>query len=289
MERTPCRLLSISVLMTMISLSSGVAVANTGILKKIQLSSSQGMGSSSQSGAQGLRTSPYDDWHEGTNQSTPEAYVNYTVGYASTSTGQDKMVQDLTLSYRDPTRASVKFEFTYSFSAGGLDITNHRVLDWKKLHGIHFNIYTTTTVKGTLVSTLYSPDQDGLTIIAGSARNLILDPWWSTESYRPVGTVLTGQGYSIQTPSGFIIWTNATMRFGAVTMSSKPYIYGNRTMNESIATFNVTMANASIGHWNGVYGSGSATIMANMSAVFMVRHAQRHHDRVRVRRGGRLE
>ncbi len=173
-------------------------------------------------------------WHEGTNQSTPEVDVNYSEMYSTgpnvnTNATLDRLSADMGLGYNDGTGESVLFGISYSFAPGGINLTSDQVLNWSKVVDAGFTLQTQANVNGTLIGTMYT--FTGFDIVNGSNLSL---------SYNNLGH--GNFSYSVNNIVSSINYANATsITIGAVSLSTANTTYNGRTLNESIARFNVTI------------------------------------------------
>jgi hypothetical protein len=194
----------------------------------------------------GLRTTPLSPqfasaisssgWHEGTNQSTPEVDVNYSEMYGTgpninTNVTLDRLGAYMGLGYNDGTGESVLFGVSYSFAPSGLDLSDDQVLNWSKVVDAGLTLQTQANVNGTSIGTMYT--FTGFDIVNGGANDFSL-----TRNDLGNGNFT----YSVNNIVGSINYANATsITIGAVSLSTANTTYNGRTLNESIARFNVTI------------------------------------------------
>jgi hypothetical protein len=211
-------------------------------------------------------SSSFTDWHDGTNQSTPEVDLTYVVDYYSGWISGDNethehIAESLQFSYKDDTEAKLWFTFLYAFKQGGVDIANQQVLNWTKLIAIDLRISTQTYVNGTVLGTSYSPDGSKICIIPGTAKDLNITWDWNNPGYHRMGSWI-----------GTISWQKAPFSIGAVSLSTLDYTYNGTALKESIATFNIT-TNASLCNYEWApTGPTSSSVELPVVFMFQVRH-----------------
>lgn len=175
------------------------------------------------------------NWHQGNPLSTPEVDVSYTENYKTVPYGGNTSIQVpilgqyMWLTYKDGTESRVEFQFLCAFAPGGLDIANQKVLNWSKLISIETILFTETHVNNTLLSSMYS--FQGFSIVSGNASQV------SLSQIKSGNTTIT----VINNVIGSISYWSSTGVIGNVTLSTAPYTYQASTLEESIATFNVTI------------------------------------------------
>jgi hypothetical protein len=161
------------------------------------------------------------------------SYFNtYSVGPTTFSNQtDDRLVGDMLLNYPDGTGESILFGITYAFGAGGLNISDHQVLNWSKVSSAGISMNTWGSVNGTQVATLYT--FTGFDIVNGSANDFNL-----TRNDGPNNSYF----YSINDIIGSLNYANSTaINIGAVTLSNASTTFEGKALNESIAKFNITL------------------------------------------------
>lgn len=170
------------------------------------------------------------NWHEGTNQSTPELNVSYTEEYGR-RTGYDTLNRKMYLPYNDGTKEKITVVQCLCFNPGGVDISHQQVLDWSKLDHVEIGLGTEGSVNGTSLETGYI--FTGFSIISGAAKDFTL-----SKIYQGNGTYY----YAINNVVGIIqYWESTAYKISTVTLSTVNAIYNGKVMTESVVKFNVTI------------------------------------------------
>jgi hypothetical protein len=171
-----------------------------------------------------------DDWHDGTNQSTPGTSVTYSDQYLLISNGQqDCLSRYMWLNYNDGTGARVGFELHCVFNLGGLDIANQKVLNWSDLNHIELILHSEGYVNGTWLGTMYS--FEGFSIVSGNASSVSLSRYNNSDS----------SFYNLNNVIGSVSYWSDSATIGNVTLNTINYTSQGKGLEESIATFNVTI------------------------------------------------
>jgi hypothetical protein len=184
--------------------------------------------------AQPMSLTSNNDWHEGMNQSTSQVDVTYTTEYSTIMGATNTMPlglfsQNMQLTYNDGSDAKVVFEIHCVFDQGGLDVSNKKVLDWNKLNHIELIMHSESMVNGTWTSTMYN--FQGFVIVSGNAGDLSLSKVNDGgNSFYAINNVIGSISY----------WSNAA-KIGEVMLSTEQYTFNGETLQESVATFNVTI------------------------------------------------
>nr|MDO8108783.1 hypothetical protein [Candidatus Sigynarchaeota archaeon] len=178
------------------------------------------------------------DWHDGGEQFTPEVNVTYSLIFKAEGGGVvgDTLDQLMWLSYNDGSEAQVHFEIGNHFEDGGLDVPNTQVLNWSKLNGNDLTVQSSGRVNGTVIQSLYG--FNGFAITKGTPEIVCFLNTGGSIPWRNA-TGVTNEVASIS-------YQNATIKIGSVHLSTFPYMFEGKALNESVATFNVTVA-ATIG------------------------------------------
>jgi len=202
-----------------------------------------------------------DDWHNGTNQSSSSVNVTYSEQYSLISNGQQECLsQNMLLSYDDGSGAQVGFEIHCVFNPGGLDIANQKVLNWSDLNHIELILHSQSTMNRTWIGTMYN--FQGFDIVSGNASDLNI-----TRNYdQNTGSWHTSLNNVIGSIS---YWCNAA-KISAVTLSTENYTHLGQTLQESLATFSVTI-DSEIS--NGpLRGSSSGSVTVPTVLTFQITH-----------------
>ncbi len=173
-----------------------------------------------------------DDWHDGANQSTPPVDVTYFEQYSLITNGQQECLsQYMELTYNDGSGAQIGFEIHCVFNPGGLDIANQKVLNWGDLNHIELILHSQSTMNGTWTGTMYN--FQGFDIVRGNASDLNI-----TRNYDQN----TGSWYtSLNNVIGSVSYWSDAAKISAVTLSTENYTHQGSTIQQSLATFNVTI------------------------------------------------
>jgi hypothetical protein len=217
------------------------------------------------------QSSGSQSWHQGTNQSTPQVDVNYTEMYTSgpninSNQTLDRLDADMGLGYNDGTGEAVLFGISYSFAPGGMDLADHEVLNWSKVIDAGLTLQTAAMVNDTSLGTMYV--FNGFDIVNGSANDFSL-------AYNNLGH--GNYTYSVNNVIGSINYANATsISIGAVSLSTANTVYNGKTLNESIARFNVTidalMSNVPLPPISSTLENASSTVSVPVVLMFQVTH-----------------
>ena len=162
--------------------------------------------------------------------------VTYTTGYSTrTAGGSDNTIEgvlsdNMLLSYDDGSGTIVEFSIDCVFNPGGLDVADQKVLDWGQLNHIELVLSSTSSLNGTTITTMYN--FQGFDIVSGNASGISLTNQSNSDG---------SYSYILNNVVGSIdYWANEA-KIGAVNLSTQNYSYQGNTLQESVATFNVTI------------------------------------------------
>lgn len=202
------------------------------------------------------------DWHDGSNQSTPQADVTYSEEYMNmsqpingTMTQMGLLQQYMWIQYNDNTGARVGFELHCVFYPGGINVTEQKVVNWSKLYSIELILHSETWEDNRTVGTMYS--FQGFTIIKGNPNSFNLSN----------GPIQNGSySHYMNNVIGSISYWSDSARIGNVSLSTD-------SSNESIATFSVSVnANINNGSSVGSYSANEVGIPIPVVFQFTVTH-----------------